>query len=135
MAKAKRATISKDDLEKLRSVLKAAPKLKKEEQVDFNKREMISKLKSEISQLMKLGYELKQLAEMISGNSPLPISASTLKTYLSDAAAKKTKEKAVNPPARKPETKKQTAQAAPQASAAAEKGSGKFQVKPDSDEI
>lgn len=137
MAKAQRATIRKEDLEKLREVLKNPPPIKPKPKDVFNKREMIIELKTEIQKLVKRGYKLDQIADIITGNSPLPIGITTLESYLSDAAAKKTKEKATNPPARKPETKKQTAKAAPQAAmVSAEKVSGgKFQVKPDSEEI
>jgi hypothetical protein len=75
--------LSRDQVEQLRSTLKAAPKVPAAS-VDTTKQEAVKLLAREIEGLQKRGYSLEQIAEMLKGGG-LVVSTPTLKSYLSRA--------------------------------------------------
>jgi len=77
--------LSRDQVEQLRTTLKAAPKAPAAG-VDTTKQEAVKLLAREIESLQRRGYSLEQVAEMLRGGG-LVVSTPTLKSYLSRAKA------------------------------------------------
>jgi hypothetical protein len=75
--------LSRDQVEQLRSKLKAVPKAPAAS-VDTTKQEAVKLLAREIEGLQRRGYSLEQIAEMLKGGG-LVVSTPTLKSYLSRA--------------------------------------------------
>jgi len=75
--------LSRDQVEQLRSTLKAVPKAPAAG-VDTTKQEAVKLLAREIEGLQRRGYSLEQIAEMLKGGG-LVVSTPTLKSYLSRA--------------------------------------------------
>jgi hypothetical protein len=75
--------LSRDQVEQLRSTLKAAPKAPAAS-VDTTKQEAVKLLAREIEDLQRRSYSLEQIAEMLKGGG-LVVSTPTLKSYLSRA--------------------------------------------------
>ena len=75
--------LSRDQVEQLRSTLKAVPKAPAAG-VDTTKQEAVKLLAREIEGLQRRGYSLEQIAEMLKGGG-LIVSTPTLKSYLSRA--------------------------------------------------
>lgn len=74
---------SHEDLERLRSTLKEAPKAPTKSG-DVTKQAAVKALAKEIQGLQKRGYSLEQVAEMLQGGGLL-VTTPTLKSYLSRA--------------------------------------------------
>jgi hypothetical protein len=75
--------LSRDQVEQLRSTLRAVPKAPAAG-VDTTKQEAVKLLAREIEGLQRRGYSLEQIAEMLKGGG-LDVSTPTLKSYLSRA--------------------------------------------------
>ncbi len=75
--------LSRDQVEQLRSTLKAVPKAPAES-LDTTKQDAVKLLAREIEALQRRGYSLEQIAEMLKGGG-LVVSTPTLKSYLSRA--------------------------------------------------
>src|ERR1035438_5501649 len=75
--------LSRDQVEQLRSTLRAVPKAPTAG-VDTTKQEAVKLLAREIEGLQRRGYSLEQIAEMLKGGG-LIVSTPTLKSYLSRA--------------------------------------------------
>lgn len=76
---------SREDLERLRSALRAAPKVTPRSG-DVTKQEAVKSMVREIQGLQKRGYSLEEVAEMLQGGGLL-VTTPTLKSYLSRAKA------------------------------------------------
>jgi hypothetical protein len=75
--------LSRDQVEQLRSTLKAVPKAPAAS-LDTTKQDAVKLLAREIEGLQRRGYSLEQIAEMLKGGG-LVVSTPTLKSYLSRA--------------------------------------------------
>ena len=75
--------LSRDQVEQLRSTLKAVPKAPTAS-LDTTKQDAVKLLAREIEGLQRRGYSLEQIAEMLKGGG-LVVSTPTLKSYLSRA--------------------------------------------------
>jgi hypothetical protein len=86
---------SHEDLERLRSTLKEAPKVTTKSG-DITKQEAVASLVREIQTLQKRGYSLEEIAEMLQGGGLL-VTTPTLKSYLSRAKAARERSKEARP--------------------------------------
>ena len=78
----KMRTFTKEDIDRVRMMLKTAPEKPKAIPA-LTAREMVSSIKTEINDLQKRGYSLEEIAEMIRNGFNLEnLGASTLKQYL-----------------------------------------------------
>ena len=77
--------ISRDQVEKLRAQLRAAPEAPADS-VDTTKQQAVRLLAGEIQTLQRRGYTLEQVGEMLKGGG-LVLTTPTLKSYLSRAKA------------------------------------------------
>jgi hypothetical protein len=84
--------ISREQVEKLRALLKAAPETPAGT-ADTTKQQAVRLLAGEIQTLQRRGYTLEQVAEMLKGGG-LVLTTATLKSYLSRAKAAKAARKA-----------------------------------------
>ena len=75
--------LSRDQVEQLRSTLRAVPKAPAAS-LDTTKQDAVKLLAREIEGLQRRGYSLEQIAEMLRGGG-LVVSTPTLKSYLSRA--------------------------------------------------
>jgi hypothetical protein len=87
--------LSRDQVEQLRSTLKAVPKAPAAG-VDTTKQEAVKLLAREIEGLQRRGYSLEQIAEMLKGGG-LVVSTPTLKSYLSRAKTTRERGKGAGP--------------------------------------
>jgi|ERR1022692_3143462 hypothetical protein len=87
--------LSRDQVEQLRTTLKAAPKAPAAG-VDTTKQEAVKLLAREIEGLQRRGYSLEQIAEMLKGGG-LVVSTPTLKSYLSRAKTTRERGKGTGP--------------------------------------
>jgi len=87
--------LSRDQVEQLRSTLKAVPKAPAAG-VDTTKQEAVKLLAREIEGLQRRGYSLEQIAEMLKGGG-LIVSTPTLKSYLSRAKTTRERGKGAGP--------------------------------------
>jgi hypothetical protein len=87
--------LSRDQVEQLRSTLKAVPKAPATG-VDTTKQEAVKLLAREIEGLQRRGYSLEQIAEMLKGGG-LVVSTPTLKSYLSRAKTTRERGKGAGP--------------------------------------
>jgi hypothetical protein len=102
--------LSRDQVEQLRSTLRAVPKAPAAG-VDTTKQEAVKLLAREIEGLQRRGYSLEQIAEMLKGGG-LIVSTPTLKSYLS--RAKTTRERAKGAGSRRKVAEGANAPAAPE---------------------
>ena len=79
--------ISRDQVEKLRALLRAAPQAPAGS-VDTTKQQAVRLLAGEIQSLQRRGYTLEQVGEMLKGGG-LVLTPPTLKSYLSRAKARR----------------------------------------------
>lgn len=78
----KTRTFTNEDIDRVRTMLKAAPE-KQKVPAPLTAREMVNSIKAEINDLQKRGYTFEEIAEMIrSGFNLESLGASTLKQYL-----------------------------------------------------
>src|ERR1035438_8778202 len=87
--------LSRDQVEQLRSTLKAVPKAPTAS-LDTTKQDAVRLLAREIEGLQRRGYSLEQIAEMLKGGG-LVVSTPTLKSYLSRAKAARDRGKEAGP--------------------------------------
>src|ERR1017187_537970 len=87
--------LSRDQVEQLRSTLRAVPKAPAAG-VDTTKQEAVKLLAREIEGLQRRGYSLEQIAEMLKSGG-LVVSTPTLKSYLSRAKTAREGRKAAGP--------------------------------------
>ena len=87
--------LSRDQIEQLRSTLRAVPKAPAAG-VDTTKQEAVKLLAREIEGLQRRGYSLEQIAEMLKGGG-LVVSTPTLKSYLSRAKTTRERGKGAGP--------------------------------------
>jgi hypothetical protein len=87
--------LSRDQVEQLRSTLKAVPKVPAAS-LDTTKQDAVKLLAREIEGLQRRGYSLEQIAEMLKGGG-LVVSTPTLKSYLSRAKTTRDRGKGAGP--------------------------------------
>jgi hypothetical protein len=87
--------LSRDQVEQLRSTLKAVPKAPAAS-LDTTKQDAVKLLAREIEGLQRRGYSLEQIAEMLKGGG-LVVSTPTLKSYLSRAKTTRERGKGAGP--------------------------------------
>ena len=87
--------LSRDQVEQLRSTLKAVPKAPAAS-LDTTKQDAVKLLAREIEGLQRRGYSLEQIAEMLKGGG-LIVSTPTLKSYLSRAKTTRERGKGAGP--------------------------------------
>jgi hypothetical protein len=87
--------LSRDQVEQLRSTLKAVPRAPAAS-LDTTKQDAVKLLAREIEGLQRRGYSLEQIAEMLQGGG-LVVSTPTLKSYLSRAKTTRERGKGAGP--------------------------------------
>jgi hypothetical protein len=115
---------TKDKIAAVAAKLQRMPDFVKEK-TEFSKKETILMLLKEIKDLQRRGYSIEQIASTLKGEG-IDISTPTLRSYVQQQQKKKAPKKVMAPQAVIPEPEKKPAKTI---------STGKFSVKPDTENI